>query len=164
MSRLTDAHTAPPGTLSTIAAQKQFRATANGLPHSPPGAPRFSTRPPAGPGPTAPSWPRHWFRSPRWRRNQQCNGTLLSRRWNNVSGNLYILAQDGMAKLTIRTPQRKPQCAQSPHLSFGSVNAAVYDPGGGRTMINQQKARLSNLRKKRYHLRRATCSIGNSVC
>jgi len=109
--------------------------------------------------------PRYWFWRPRCWRNQQCSGTLLSRRWNNVSSNLYILAQDGVAKLTIRTPQRKLQCTQSPHLSFGSVNAAVYDPGGGRTMINQHKGPPFESTKETIpRLRRVACSNGNGVC
>jgi len=48
-----------------------------------------------------------------------------------------------MAKLTMRTPERKPQRAQSPDISLGSFNAAVDDPGGGWTMVDQHEAPIA---------------------
>src|SRR5262245_20526906 len=47
-----------------------------------------------------------------------------------------------MSNLTIRKPERKPQCAQSPHIGVGRLNTAVNDPGGGRTTIGQQSPLL----------------------
>jgi len=62
------------------------------------------------------------------------------RRGLNVCNDLCVLAKNCMAKLTMRTPERKPQCAQSPDIRLGSFNAAVDDPGGGWTMVDQHEA------------------------
>src|SRR6266704_1339171 len=64
----------------------------------------------------------------------------LSRRAHGVRINLYILAQDRMPILTVRTPKRQPQCAQPPHVSLASINPAADDLGGGRTTVDQHDA------------------------
>src|SRR3954470_17334643 len=49
-----------------------------------------------------------------------------------------------MTALTVRTPKRQLQCAQPPHLSFGSFNPGVDDLGGGRTTVDQHDASFAD--------------------
>jgi hypothetical protein len=67
---------------------------------------------------------------------------VLSSRTHVIWAYLRILAQDRVPTLTVRTAQRKLQCAQPPDVSLGSFNPGVNEPGGGRTSVDQHK-RLS---------------------
>jgi hypothetical protein len=97
---------------------------------------------------------------------QSTEQKALSGRASNVCNGLYIFAEDRVATLAMRTPERKPERAQSPHISLGGLNAAVNHPGGGRTAIDQHEAppRLGIDQKMVARSKRMVSWRGNLRC